>query len=245
MTLIFYTFMNAVFDFFSGKFSHEFWSNRLCIILVLEFLGTLFIAWLLRPIWLGPEWNYLPFTNFISGLGQGRMQGNPGAWVFLIGFCLFPVLGTAWNAYLFRQFWQGSTLAKIYAVFLAAIFEFSLINVSFVGIFDGAWPEPELSMIMHFIGATFAFLGHTVSAVILFLGVSIIYWRAPTEKRNRMRHPAWFLLVIVELVGVYLLFRSFGGPFWQWMIMFSLIFFVISISRLFPEDILPIERVDF
>jgi len=223
-------------DFFTGKFSHKFWSNRLCLLLVIEFLGTLFIAWALRPVWLGPEWQYTPFMNYISGLGQARMEGNIGAWVFMIGFCLFPVIGTAWNAYLFRRFYEGNNLSKLYGLLLFIVFEFSLINVSFVGIFDGVWPETELSWYMHGYGATYSFMGHVLSAMILFLGMTIIYWRLP-EKRDQIKNPIWFFLVIVELVGVYLLFRTFGGPFWQWMIMLSLVFFLLAISRLFPDKI--------
>ncbi len=227
--------MNKVLEFFSGKVSHEFWSNRLSYILIIEFLGTLFIAWLLRPVWLSPDWNYVPFVNYISGLGWGRSEGNIGAWVFMLGFCLFPVLGTAWNAYLYRQF---SEVSNLYAILLFLVFEFSLINVSFVGIFDGVWPEPGISGLMHFYGATYSFLGHTISAVLLFLAITIIYWRTPPKDRQ-MHHPIWFFLVIVELVGVYLIFDLIGGAFWQWMIMFSLIFFILSISRLFPENLKP------
>jgi len=219
-------------DFFLGKYDHKFW-NRLCLILIGEFIGTLLIAWALRPIWLDDSWKYIPFTQYISTLGAGRLEGNIGAWVFLIGFCLFPIIGTAWNSYLYQQF---KKVSKIFAFLLWIVFEFSLINVSFVGIFDGLWPNPELSGFMHWFGATFSFLGHVISATLLFLAMTIIYLRTPKENRT-MKHPIYFFLVIVELIGVYILFRTFGGPTWQLLIMLSLNVFLLAISKLFPEDI--------
>ena len=203
------------------------------MILIGEFIGTLLIAWALRPIWLDESWKYMPFSNYISTLGAGRMEGNIGAWIFLIGFCLFPIIGTAWNSYLYQQF---KKVNKIYAIFLWLVFEFSLINVAFVGIFDGLWPNPELSGFMHWFGATFSFLGHVISATLLFLAMAIIYLRTPKENRT-IKHPIYFFLVIVELIGVYILFRIFGGSTWQWFIMLSLNVFLLAISRLFPEDI--------
>ncbi|QEE15723.1 hypothetical protein DSAG12_01550 [Promethearchaeum syntrophicum] len=219
-------------DFFVGRYDNKFW-KRLCLILIAEFLGTLLIAWALRPIWLEASWKYVPFTQYISTLGAGRLEGNIGAWIFLIGFCLFPIIGTAWNFYLFQQF---KKVSKTFAFILWIVFEFSLINVAFVGIFDGLWPNPELSGFMHWFGATFSFLGHVVSATLVFLGITIIYLRTPKINRT-MKHPFYFSLVIVELIGVYLLFRTFGGPTWQWLIMLSLNIFLLASSLLFPEDI--------
>lgn len=219
-------------DFFRGNFEHTFWKKRLCPFLICQFLGTLLLAWALRPIWMDDVWRYIPFQNYISGLGWGRTEGNIGAWVFLIGFCAFPIIGTGWNSYLYRQF---SKVSKGFAILLWVTFELSMTCVAFVGIFDGLWPNPEFSGFMHFIGATFSFMGHTISAVLVFIAVSIIYWTTPTESR-KMQHPIKFALVIVELVGVYLLFRKFGGPTWQWLIMLSLNLFLLAISQLLPED---------
>jgi hypothetical protein len=219
-------------DFFLGKFDHKFW-KRLSLILIGEFIGTLLLAWVVRPIWLDASWQYVPFINYISTLGDGRLEGNIGAWVFLIGFSLFPIIGTAWNSYLFQQF---KKMNKIFSGVLWVVFEFSMINVAFVGIFDGSWPNPELSGFMHWFGATFSFLGHVVSATLVFLAILIVYLRTPVEKRT-MKHPIWFFLVIVELIGVYMLFRTFGGSAWQWLIMLSLNIFLFAIGMLFPEDI--------
>ncbi|UYP45451.1 hypothetical protein NEF87_001736 [Candidatus Lokiarchaeum ossiferum] len=227
-------------DFLGGNFDHAFWKNRLCPVLIGQFLGTLLIAWALRPIWVDDSWRYIPFQNYISGLGGGRMEGNIGAWVFLFGFCAFPIIGTGWNSYLYRQF---SKVSKIYAAILWVTFELSMICVAFVGIFDGVWPNPNISGFMHFIGATFSFMGHTISAVLVFIAISIIYWKTPSESRH-MHHPLKFALVIVELVGVYLLFSAFGGPTWQWLIMLSLNVFLLAISRLFPEDLsFPTQKI--
>ncbi|MHA1520053.1 MAG: hypothetical protein ACTSVZ_00550 [Promethearchaeota archaeon] len=220
-------------DFFLGKFDHKFWKNRLCLILIGEFLVTLLIAWALRPIWLDDSWKYVPFSNYISTLGWGRTEGNIGAWIFLVGFCLFPIIGTSWNSYLFQQF---KKVNKIFAGFLWLVFEFSLINVSFVGIFDGQWPEPGISGYMHGFGAMYSFLGHVVSATLVFLAISVIYWRTPKAERT-MKHPITFFLVIAELIVVYMLFNHYGGSTWQWLIMLSLNVFLFAISRLFPEDI--------
>ena len=220
-------------NFFLGKFDHKFWKNRLCLFLIGEFIGTLLIAWALRPIWVDASWKYVPFINYISTLGWGRTEGNIGAWVFLVGFCLFPIIGTAWNSYLFQQFQKVN---KIFAVFLWMIFEFSLINVAFVGIFDGAWPEPGISGYMHGFGAMYSFLGHVVSATLLFLAIAVIYWRTPKAERT-MKHPIYFFFVIAELIIVYLLFDYYGGATWQWLIMLSLNVFLFAISRFFPEDI--------
>jgi len=219
-------------DFFSGKFDHKFW-KRLSLYLIAEFIGTLMLAWAVRPIWVDTSWQYVPFANYISTLGFGRTEGNIGAWVFLIGFCLFPIIGTAWNSYLFQQF---KKVNKIFAGFLWVVFEFSMVNVAFVGIFDGLWPNPELSGYMHGIGAMYSFMGHVISATLVFLAILVIYLRTPAERRN-MKHPILFFLVIVELVGVYLLFNTFGEPAWQWLIMLSLNIFLFAIGLLFPEDI--------
>jgi len=89
---------------------------------------------------------------------------------------------------------------------------------------------------MHWFGATISFLGHVVSATLLFFAMTILYLRTSKENRT-MKHPLYFFLVIAELIGVYLLFRTFGGPTWQWLIMLSLNVFLLAISLLFPEDI--------
>ena len=89
---------------------------------------------------------------------------------------------------------------------------------------------------MHWFGARFSFLGHVISATLLFLAITFLYLKTPKENRT-MKHPFYFFLVIVELIGVYILFRTFGGPTWQWLIMLSLNVFLLAISLLFPEDI--------
>jgi len=224
-------------DFFLGKFSHKFWKNNLCLGLIAEFLGTLLLAWAIRPVCIDSSWRYIPFQNYISTLGWGRGSVNMGAWVFLIGFCLFPIIGTAWNSYLARQFAKVSTVSKIFSILLWIIFEFSMICVAFVGIFDGIWPNPAVSAAMHTFGAIYSFLGHTLSAVLVFVAISVIYWTTSKDfRKKQMRHPVWFFLVIVELVGVYLIFDHYGGAFWQWMIMLSLNIFLFAISRLMPEN---------
>ncbi|TFG29122.1 MAG: hypothetical protein EU532_03865 [Promethearchaeota archaeon] len=220
-------------DFFLGKYDHEFWKNRLTPLIIIEFLGTLMIAWALRPMWLDDSWYYIPFANYISGLGKGRMEGNIGAWFFMIGFMVYPIMGTAWNSYLSRKFFEVS---KVYGVLIWIVFEFSLWNVALVGIFDGSWPEPGLSGYLHWFGATYSFMGHTISATLILVGVSIVYWMANSEDRN-INHPFKFALILVELVGVYLIFRAFGGTFWQWMIMLSIVIFAFSTTRLFPETL--------
>jgi isoprenylcysteine carboxyl methyltransferase (ICMT) family protein YpbQ len=89
---------------------------------------------------------------------------------------------------------------------------------------------------MHGFGAMYSFLGHVISATLVFLAISVIYWRIPKENRT-MKHPVYFFLVIAELIGVYMLFSHYGGIVWQWLIMLSLNVFLFAISRLFPEDI--------
>jgi uncharacterized BrkB/YihY/UPF0761 family membrane protein len=121
------------------------------------------------------------------------------------------------------------------------VFEFSLICVAFVGIFDTVWPNPTVSMQMHVFGAVYSFLGNTISAVILFFAVFIIYYVAPKDQR-KMYHPGFFGIVIVELVGMYFIFRSYPNPLTQWLIMLSLLTFVFANSRLFPEK-LPMSRI--
>jgi hypothetical protein len=226
--------MNII-DFFTGKFEYKFWKNRLLLIFIGEFLITLLLAWTLRPIWLGDEWIYFPFANYISGLGTGRTEGNIGAWIFMIGFCLFPILGTAWNSYLARQFGQFGKISKVFAFIFWLVFEFSLWCVALVGIFDGIWPGPEISYTLHVFGATNAFLGNTIVAVLVFVFIAIIYWKTPKDQRN-MPHPYKFFLIIVELVVVYEIFTTFPTPFWQWIITLSLLTFVLVSSRLFPEN---------
>ncbi|MCP4763944.1 MAG: hypothetical protein GY870_19385 [archaeon] len=220
-------------DLITGNFSHSFFKNKLSIILLTEFLGTLFIAWLLRPVWVSPDWFYTPFQEYISMLGYGRMMGNLGAWVFLVGFCLFTVIGSIWNLYIFQQFRKENLL---YALLLAVCFEFSLICVSLVGIFDGAWPNPGLSMAMHIFGAMYAFIGNVLSALILFIGISVVYIRNP-DKRGDLAHPWKFFLIIVELVVVLMIFMNYGDPFWQWCIMLSLMTFIVANSLLFPGNL--------
>ena len=77
---------------------------------------------------------------------------------------------------------------------------------------------------------------HTIAAVLIFVAMSILYYRTPKENRS-MSRPWKFSLIIIELVGIYLIFRIFGGPFWQWMIMLSLMGFIMAMSLLFPEKI--------
>ncbi|NPE09056.1 MAG: hypothetical protein GNW80_12300 [Asgard group archaeon] len=225
-------------DFFLGNFSHEFWKNRVSPLIIIEFLGTLMIAWALRPVWLGEEWIYFPFKFHISGLGNGRMEGNIGAWIFVLGFCLLPLLGTVWSNFIYKQF---AKISKVFAVILWIHLEFSMICVAFVGIFDGIWPTQKISGFMHSFGATFSFLGFTIAAVLVFIVMLIIFWKIPSESRQVL-HQVMFFLVIVELVGVYIIFRIIGTAFWQWTLMLSLMLFIFIISRFFPENLISHEN---
>lgn len=220
-------------DFFLGNFSHSFWKNRLSPLLIVEFLGTLLIAWALRPVWLDESWIYFPFKFAISGLGIGRMEGNIGAWIFVFGFCLLPLLGTVWNNYIYKRF---APLSKWFAGLLWFTLETSMICVSFVGIFDGTWPTQKISGFMHSFGATSAWFGFTISAILVFLAIMIIYWKTPSESRQ-ISHPIIFFLVVGELVGVFITFRIIRTSFWQWMLMLSLMVFIFVISRFLPENL--------
>ncbi|MCP4761513.1 MAG: hypothetical protein GY870_07010 [archaeon] len=220
-------------DFFLGKFEHKFWKTKLTPLIIGEFLGTLLVAWALRPIWIDASWFYTPFLRYISGLGGGRMEGNIGAWIFMIGFIIYPILGTAWNSYISRKFFE---VQKAFGVLLWIVFELALWMVALVGIFDGSWPESEISGFLHFIGATFSFMGHTVAAILILIGITVVYFKAPSENRN-INHPYKFSLVVLELVSVFLIFTNVGGTFWQWMIMLSIVIFAFSISKLYPETL--------
>lgn len=217
------------------------------------FLGTLLIAWVLRPVWADSSWIYIPFTQFISGLGNGRMLGNIGAWVFMIGFVMFAIIGTAWNAYLFRQLRK---INKHYARFLAFIFEISMISVALVGIFDGIFPEPWISGLLHIVGALVAFYGHTIAAVLMMIPLAYAYWKAQPEKRQ-MAHPIKLCVVVVLLSVCLTIYMEISNirnaittpdadeivqffltnPFWQWVTMLSLMNLLFWMGRLFPEDL--------
>src|SRR6056297_2622719 len=107
--------MNIV-DFFKGHYSHEIWKKQITFALIIEFLGTLFLAWLVRPIWKNSDWKYRPFLNYISELGEGRTEGNLGAWIFLIGFCMFCMIETSWASYLYHQLKGNCLSSKLFAV---------------------------------------------------------------------------------------------------------------------------------
>ena len=101
--------------------------------MVAEFVGGLMLCWALRPIWVSSTWNYLPFRQAISDLGWGRTMGNPGAWVFLLVFIGFALLGTGWNAYISRQF---AVISKKFGIMYGVCLEICFICFTFVGIFE-------------------------------------------------------------------------------------------------------------
>ncbi|MFX1258180.1 MAG: hypothetical protein ACFFAN_09995 [Promethearchaeota archaeon] len=225
-------------EFFSGNYSHDFW-KKLSLILIVEFLGVLMIAWALRPVWVDSDWTYLPFNGYISGLGGGRLEGNVGAWVFMIGFIVFAILGTSWNAYLYQEYRE---ISKFYAIFLSMVLEISLIAVAFVGIFDGNWPTPNISGELHSRGSDVAFLGNTLAAVLGWIAIAYAYWKTSPENRREMAHPGKLLIMIVWLVIAILIFTEFGGPFWQWILMLSLMNYIFWMNCFFPKTLNPNQK---
>lgn len=217
-------------DFLIGDFTHKTW-KRISNVLIFTLPVTLLLAWLFRPWWSNPDWNYIPFMKHISGLGKGRTEGNFGAWIFMLGFTFFPFIGLGWNGYIRRQL---AAINQLYAWLVWAILQASMVCVAFVGIFDGRWPNPGLSRSLHGYGATYAFMGHTIFAVLVFLIISIYNYSLSPEDRDITQ--LWkFSLVIIQLVTIYLLFRIIGGAFLQWLFMLSLLGFTISMRAFFPN----------
>lgn len=236
-----------------GDFSPKTW-RRLSLILIVQFLGMLLLAWLVRS----PNVSHsVPFQNVISTLGKGRAEHNLGAWVFLACFCTFGFLLVPWHLNVARKVWHVN---RYLAGMLAVVGLVSAIGTACVGIFDEHAMGPvseQVSRWMHGFGAASAFGGHSIGAFLTWLVFAAVYLRAPAARREQMAHPLK-LLVSVLLLGLVLICadrvpgyrqaaieQGWGDsipvvlrfPFWQWSLMLALMHWLFAMHRWFPDTL--------
>ena len=240
--------------FISGEISPPTW-RVLSWLLILQFQGMLLLAWLFRSPHVSAS---TPFRDFISTLGQGRLDGNTGGWIFLGCFCLFALLLVPWHLHLANRVTPISTRA---ARALRIIGMVSLIGVACVGIFDEQRMGPvsiEISRFMHGFGAITAFGGHCIVAFLTWYLFAISYARSTHERRSGMSHPGKLLVSVVLLVLPlilvcalqlaevrHLMAQELGAftpdlmwrvPFWQWSLMLALMLWLFSMGLLYPRS---------
>lgn len=252
----------SVQTFFAGKFSFRVW-QVLSVLLIIQFQGMLVLAWLFRGSNVSES---TPFRNMISTLGQGRLDGNPGAWIFLCCFCLFALLLIPWHLNLSHRVGRTNRSA---AKALKAFGMLSLVGVACVGIFDERQMGPvsqDLSRFMHVFGAITAFGGHCVVAFLSWSILASFYRGANPEQRALIGHPGRILVSVLMLVlALLLLFalqipdlgktlaRTVGSyapefvwrmPFWQWSLMIALMCWLYSMGRWYPAHFELEEEAD-
>lgn len=238
--------------FFLGQFSPRTW-QVLSILLIIQFQGMLALAWVFRDSSVSAS---TPFRNLISTLGQGRAEGNPGAWIFLCCFCLFALLLIPWHLNLATRVGRFHNSAS---TVLKAMGLLSLVGVACVGIFDERQMGPisqDLSRFMHGFGAVTAFGGHCVVAFLSWSILASYYRGASPEKRSLIGHPGKILVSVLLLVFPLILVcalqlpdlrktlaQTIGGPapeivwripFWQWSLMIALMCWLYSMGRWYP-----------
>lgn len=237
--------------FVRGDFSPRTW-QKLSVLLIAQFQGMLWSAWLFRSPEVAAS---TPFRNMISTLGKGRMDGNWGAWIFLGCFCTFALLLIPWHLHLSRRVSHVSRAAGRALLIVGLI---SIVGVACVGIFDEHQMGPvsqNASRILHGFGAATAFGGHCVGAFVSWLVFASIYLRTPADRRDMMAHPAKLLVSVLALVPPLLLVTGVvipqmnpaawttapefmrRIPFWQWSLMLSLMFWLYSMSRWYPDSL--------
>lgn len=242
-------------SFLLGHFSPKTW-QLMCVLLIIQFQGMLVLAWLFRSPHVAAS---TPFRNLISTLGQGRGDGNLGAWIFMSCFCTFALLLIPWHLHLARRV---SYVSKTAARALGIIGLISLTGVACVGIFDEqamGLVSRDVSRFMHGFGATTAFFGHCVGAFLSWCLFASVYARSSMDRRSEMPHPGKLLVSVLTLVSplvlVVLLFnrdirdsllaKGWGPapelmwqvPFWQWSLMLSLMFWLYSMGRWYPTSL--------
>ena len=119
----------------------------------------------------------------------------------------------------------------------------SNICVSFVGIFDGRFPEnnPDFSMFMHAIGQGGGFFGDTFCAFLGWIPLQIKYNKTPKEKRVN-KNPIRILLYIIMIILIIIIWilTAFVNPSLtpalQWCIFLSLLGYLRFIAKEFPEN---------
>ncbi len=222
--------------------------------LVLQFLGMLMFAWLIRS----PDiYRSTPFQNYISTLGVGRMSGNAGGWVFCACFCTFAALLVPWHAHIIREVWRVN---RVVATFLIPLATMGIVGAAFVGIFDEAAMGPvskPLSKLLHGIGSSCAFSGHVLGAFLGWPLFALVYKRASAERRVEMPHPCKLLVPVATLVLVVVWMAVvregfkftadsgwsptaqflLRGPFWQWSLMLALMFWLFGMSLWWPDPL--------
>ncbi|MBI1320370.1 MAG: DUF998 domain-containing protein [Candidatus Hydrogenedens sp.] len=241
-------------SFWRGEFSPRAW-QRLSLLLILQFQGMLWTAWFLRSPHVAES---TPFRNVISTLGQGRMDGNTGAWMFDCAFCTFALLLIPWHLHLARRV---SHVSKGVGKALVVVGFISLIGVACVAIFDEQQMGPvskTVSQVMHGLGAITAFGGHCIGAFLSWYIFASIYARTPGDSRGLMAHPVKLLVSVLAMVPPLVLLcmpqlyeagNHLTGaalpefvwrlPFWQWSLMVTLMLWLYSMSRWYPDTLTP------
>jgi len=234
-----------------GDFAPKTW-QKLSLLIILQFQGMLWLAWFLRSPHVAAS---TPFQNVISTLGQGRMDGNIGAWIFDCAFCTFALLLIPWNLHLARRVSHVSRLAGKVLMVIGFI---SLFGVACVAIFDEQPMGPVsrgVSQFMYGFGAATAFGGHTVGAIISWCVFASVYARTPRDAREVLHHPGKLLIAVFALLPPMVLLvvsplpghgdswatgplPEFMGllPFWQWTLMLSLMFWLYAMARWYPDS---------
>lgn len=243
-----------------GEFSPDTW-RWLCRALVVQFVGMLMLAWILRS----PDMHRAtPFYNDVSALGGGRMAGNAGAWFFSGCFWLFAILLVPWHTHFIRAVWKTNRAAAGVLIPLAVM---GVVGAALVGTFDGAGMGPvfskKVALALHGIGAVLAFTGHGFVAFVSWPVFALEYRRADVERRRLMPHPGKLLVPVVTLAltvvglastGVAFLqaggraFTEAGGwspaaqlflhfSFWEWSLTMALMFWLFGMSLWWPDPL--------
>lgn len=205
----------------------------LYLITVFSFLGImLLLSQLFYP------GGYFFLDNYISD--QGWVKNNPvGCWFFIIGASISGILLIPYVIYLYKHLM--TTCKPLTHLFLISAL-IGCIGFSFVGLIPKDFPDP------HDIAADLAFGGLGVSA---FLSLFILLRKV----QKRESWPKFYQVFVIYstmilVVSLALIFQNTNlnpltldvdprwttWPPWQWINFFNVIFWLISLYLIIPDD---------
>lgn len=231
---------------FFGKYSREYYYGVLLPITFMIFFGLLIIAIVFFPS------NYSILTNYISDLGNHKLNPFPGWLFFSLAFWFFSLLYPPLFLYLHRRLVKIQPKKAKIGTFANSC---SVLGMILLGIFPN---QPE-TILMHSIAASLSFGG--ISLALTF------YWLVIIEdsiKRALQYHHVGILMILVfitfvltaisffaifqiynDLFGTQLyiiqifgtrLFWLFKFPFWEWTLFIILAVQLFFIGLIIPEQ---------
>ncbi|MHA1791232.1 MAG: DUF998 domain-containing protein [Promethearchaeota archaeon] len=225
------------FEFLKGKFSKRFFKRKLVPSCVFLYIFFIYLAYLFFPS------DYSIMTNAISDLGNPDL--NPIGWIFFsFGFMSLSIFFIPLYMYMYRRLVHVDKVLARVARFGSYVASFGMFLLCF-------FPNTKKDIGIHGIAAVLSFSGLATSAIFSWL-TSVKFSVIRAHKQRKWLEFSVLLMISILLsclmaTGISeVLFEEYHGkakiwfllyPFWEWMTLFDVLFEIVLMFFIIPEEI--------